>query len=297
MENIRSAFTVDVEDGVSIAMRDAFSKQTEQTDRVVYLTGKILDLLSEKSVNGTFFILGQVAEKFPALVKDIANRGHEVGVHGYNHLQFFRMTPEEAYGELSSAKKLIEDLTGRKVFGHRAPAFSITQETKWGLDVIAEAGFVYDSSIMPAKMRRYGWPGFSKEITTISTKEGDLVEVPMSVGSLLGKEMPVCGGGYLRLFPYWFTKRMMDQIIRSRPAVVYMHPYELDTEPYPEYYFDELKKASLPTQLKMRSMWVNRKTIYHKLNELLKHYSFVPMKQLVADFKTNNDDKEIVTWA
>jgi polysaccharide deacetylase family protein (PEP-CTERM system associated) len=294
MENIKSSFTVDVEDGVSIAMRDVFSKKTEQTDRVVTYTTQVLELLEKHDVIGTFFVLGEVGERFPDLVKEIANSGHEIGVHGYHHLQFFRMTPAKAYQELSSAKKLLEDLTGEEIMGHRAPAFSITPETKWGLDVIAKAGFSYDSSIMPVQGNRYGWPGFSKEITTISTKEGDLTEVPMSVGSLFGKELPVCGGGYLRLFPYWFTNKMMHQIVQTRPVVVYMHPYELDTEPYPEYYFNELKKVSLPTQMKMRSMWVNRKTIYHKLDGLLKQYSFVPMKTLVDDFKTKSEAKEIV---
>jgi len=294
MENIRSAFTVDVEDGISIAMRDAFSKRTEQTDRVVYLTRKILDLLSEKSVNGTFFILGQVAEKFPALVKDIANRGHEVGVHGYNHLQFFRMTPEEAYGELSSARKLIEDLTGTRVFGHRAPAFSITPETKWGLDVIAEAGFVYDSSIMPAKMRRYGWPGFSKDISMVKTSKGnELTEVPLSVLSVFGRDIPVCGGGYLRLFPERFTKLAMRRIMNERPAIVYIHPYELDTEPYPDFYFDELNKTGFLNRYKMKSMWINRKSVYPKLSSLLTDFKFGTMINVIRDQKNLQGELEL----
>lgn len=291
-ENITATFTVDVEDGVSIAMRDVFSKKTEQTDRVVTYTTQVLELLEKHNVIGTFFMLGEVGERFPELAKKIANEGHEIGVHGYHHLQFFRMTPEKAYEELSSAKKLLEDLTGTEVTGHRAPAFSITPETEWGLEVIAKAGFSYDSSIMPVKGKRYGWPGFSKEIATISTKEGEIAEVPMSVGSIYGKELPVCGGGYLRLFPYWFTKKMMEQISRERPAVVYMHPYELDTQRYPDYYFDELNKVGFLKQLKMRSMWVNRKTVYHKLDKLLEQYSFVPMKQLVQEYENTKKREE-----
>jgi len=286
-EIIKSTFTVDVEDGVSIAMRDAFSKKIEQTDRVVRLTKNVLDQLSAKSVFGTFFILGQVAEKFPALVKDIANRGHEVGVHGYNHLQFFRLTREEAYQELSSAKKLIEDLIGNRVYGHRAPAFSITPETKWGLDVIAEAGFTYDSSIMPAKMRRYGWPGFPKEITTIKTSKGHkLTEVPLSVLPVLGMDIPVCGGGYLRLFPESFTKSAMSKITKERPAIVYIHPYELDTEPYPNYYFEELNRTGFLNRNKMKSMWINRKSVYPKISSLLQDFEFDTMINLVRDQKS-----------
>ncbi|PWN07797.1 polysaccharide deacetylase family protein [Rhodohalobacter mucosus] len=277
-------FTLDVEDGVSIAMRDIFGKNTEQTDRVVTYTKQIIELLGKHGVTGTFFVLGEVAKKFPDLLKAIAKADHEIGVHGYHHLQFFRMTPDEAFQELTSAKKLIEDLTGSEVAGHRAPAFSITPETEWGLDVIAKAGFIYDSSIMPVRGRRYGWPGFSKDITTIPTGYGNLIEVPMSVGSVFGKEMPVCGGGYLRLFPYRFTRRMIEQILQKRPAVVYMHPYELDTEPYPDYYFEELRKTDLLTQLRMRSMWINRKTIFSKLDDLLTQSNFVPMIHLVNEY-------------
>src|SRR5690625_2741876 len=148
-KDMKSTFTVDIEDGVSIAMRDAFSVESEQTTRVVGLTQKILGLLDNYNTKGTFFVLGQVAEKFPEIVREIAEEGHELGVHGYNHLQFFRMTQEQAFEELDRAKKLIEDISGCEVFGHRAPAFSITPETEWGLDVIAEVGFTYDSSIMP----------------------------------------------------------------------------------------------------------------------------------------------------
>lgn len=287
MKKKKSAFTVDVEDGVSIAMRDAFSKNTEQTDRVVHLTKKILDLLSENSVNGTFFVLGQVAEKFPGLVKEIAEQGHEVGVHGYNHLQFFRMSPEEAYQELSSARKLIEDLTGSKVYGHRAPAFSITPETKWGIDVIAEAGFEYDSSIMPAKMRRYGWPGFPKTITSIESPSGHkLTEVPLSVLPVLGRDIPVCGGGYLRLFPERLTKLAMRRITKERPAILYIHPYELDTEPYPDYYFDELNRTGFLNRNKMKSMWINRRSVYPKLSSLLTSFSFDTMINVIRDQKS-----------
>lgn len=286
-EIVKSAFTVDVEDGISIAMRDAFNVEKEQTNRVVHLTEKILDLLSDKSVRGTFFILGQVAEKFPDLVKNIAAQGHEVGVHGYNHLQFFRMTPEEAFQELSSAKKLIEDLTGDRVYGHRAPAFSITPETKWGLDVIAETGFEYDSSIMPAKMRRYGWPGFSKTITTVETPKGyKLTEVPMSVVPVFGNEIPVCGGGYLRLFPGRLTKFAMSKITKERPAIVYIHPYELDTEPYPDYYFGQLNRTDFVNRKKMKSMWINRKSVYPKLSTLLTDFEFDTMINLVRNHKS-----------
>jgi len=290
-----SAFTVDVEDGVSLAMRDAFSRNIEQTDRVVKHTTQILELLHKYEIKGTFFVLGMVAERFPKLVKQIADGGHELGIHGYNHLRFFKMTPELAFNELSDAKKRVEDLTGFEVQGHRAPAFSITPETKWGLDVIARAGFKYDSSIMPVKGKRYGWPGFSKDITTITTESGrTLVEVPMSVGEFLGKELPVCGGGYLRLFPFRFTKKMFEQIGSKRPVIVYIHPYELDAVRYPDEYFEAMKKSSWMKQIKMRSMWVNRKNTFFKLEELFKRYPFVPLNQLVDQYREKQQKTEAI---
>ncbi|WP_138429459.1 DUF3473 domain-containing protein [Fodinibius saliphilus] len=271
----KSVFTVDVEDGISIAMRDAFSVNSPQTSRVVSLTNRILELLAEHQVKGTFFVLGQVAEKFPNLVKKIATEGHELGVHGYNHLQFHKMTPEQAFQELSSAKKLIEDISGLEVFGHRAPAFSISPDTQWGLDVIAEVGFTYDSSIMPINGIRYGWAGFRKGIHSIITPSGkELIEIPLSTVNILGKEIPVCGGGYLRLFPYWVTKMALEKIQEERPVALYLHPYELDTEKYPDYYFEQLKKATLLKRYKMKSMWINRKSVYPKLSKLLQRYEF-----------------------
>jgi len=271
----QSAFTVDVEDGISLAMRDVFSVSKPQTTRVVSLTHKILRLLARNEVKGTFFVLGQVAERFPGLVKKIDEEGHELGVHGYNHLQFSNMTPAKAYEELSAAKKLIEDLTGTEVLGHRAPVFSITPETKWGLDIVAECGFRYDSSIMPIKGRRYGWPGFSKDIGIIKTSSGnEIIEVPLSALKILGKQIPVCGGGYLRLFPFQFTKLAFKKIVRERPVIIYIHPYELDTERYPNYYFEQLNDVGFLKKMKMKSMWINRDTVSLKLSKLLSEYPF-----------------------
>ncbi|HET8804199.1 MAG TPA: DUF3473 domain-containing protein [Aequorivita sp.] len=283
-QQFKSAFTVDVEDGISGAMRDVFNTKVEQTDRVVRCTSEILDLCAECDVKGTFFILGEVAEDFPQLIKDIAGAGHELGIHGYHHKQFFRMTKEEAYEELSSAKKLIEDLSGMKVEGHRAPAFSVMPETEWALDVIADTGFTYDSSIMPCKGKRYGWPGFSKDIGYIKTPNGKkLVEVPMTTTSFLGRETPVAGGGYLRLFPLNFTKRAFESTIENRPAIIYMHPYEVDTEKYPAYYFDALNKVGFQKRWNMKSKWWNRKTVYPKLKELLSTYEFDTLETIIKE--------------
>jgi len=278
-----SAFTIDVEDGVSIAMRDAFGVDFPQTDRVVTYTMLLLDLLGKHQVKATFFILGKVAEDFPDLVKRIAHEKHEIGVHGYHHWQFFRMNVDQARDELTNAKKLLEDLTGNEVRGHRAPAFSVMPYTSWALDVIAECGFEYDSSMMPMKGSRYGWPGFPKEIVRVQTeKENQLIEVPISTRKIFGKEVPFSGGGYLRLFPFWFTNQAFKQTIQNQPAILYIHPYELDYTQYPQEYFDQMKKAGIKKNLKARLNWVNRKRLYEKLEKLVPKYPFTSMKEIIS---------------
>jgi len=275
-------FTVDVEDGISLSMRDNFNRPMDQTNRVVTSTNQILDLLDKHQVKGTFFTLGQVGEKFPALIKDVVNRGHEMAVHGYDHWTFDRMTPEKALDEISRAKKLFEDLTGVEVTGHRAPAFSISKKTAWGLEVVAKAGFKYDSSILPANMGAFSWPGFSKDICNIALESGQsIIEIPISTVNLRNKEIPFSGGGYFRVMPQWLIQRLFDKYTDKQTAIHYMHPYEIDTERYPDYYFEELKKAPLTRSLKMRSYWLKRKYIPRKLSMLFSNFDFIRMDEYV----------------
>lgn len=274
-----SSFTVDVEDGVSIAMRDVFGKAVAQTHRVVNTTNLILELLDKHQTKATFFVLGQVAEKFPELVKRISSQGHEIGVHGYNHLQFFLMTPAQAKEELLSAKHLLEDLTGQKVLGHRAPAFSISPATGWAFEVLQECGFSYDSSVMPIKSNRYGWADFPEDICIVSTPAGgELIEVPIKPVSFLGKKIPYSGGSYLRLLPFSLLKAAFKKVNNN---ILYIHPYELDTERYPDFYFKELAKTSLLMQMKMRSMWLNRSKTLKKLKGLLELVPFSTVSALI----------------
>lgn len=277
-----NAFSIDVEDGISIAMRDRFSKQIPQTRRVLENTRQILDLLGRQDTRATFFILGQVAEVFPELVRDIHSAGHEIGVHGYNHLVFHRLTPTTAREELYRAKSLLEDLTGVGIAGHRAPCFSIDHSTAWALDVLLELGFTYDSSIMPCAGVGYGWPGQPTEIGLITTPSGKhILEVPLSVTSILGRQIPALGGSYFRLLPYRITRRLFEKIQAERPAIVYLHPYELDSERYPEYYFNELRKSSLAIQIRMRSFWLRRNSLYSRYARLLSEFHFVPIRELM----------------
>lgn len=166
-----SALTIDVEDAVNQAMRNYFNKYIEPTVRVLDNTRQLLDLLGESGTKATFFILGEVAKTYPELIREISDCGHELGIHGYSHTRYYNLTKEEATEEIVRAKNLVEDISGVKVIGHRAPEFSITQKTLWVMELLIDAGIKYDSSVFPANFGRYGWPGFKKDIDWLTINE------------------------------------------------------------------------------------------------------------------------------
>ena len=286
---IRSAFTIDVECGINISMRDYFKQQMPPTERVVANTNAILRLLNKHQTNATFFVLGEVAKTYPYLLKDIAADGHEIGVHSYAHHQLFKLSPEEAYRDTKLAKETIENIIGSSTYGFRAPAFSLVPKTSWALPMLAELGFTYDSSIMPVSTGRYGWPGFSNSITKIKLPDGkSIVEFPLSVTKVLRNQIPACGGGYLRLFPYWFTAKAFELINKTHPVNVYLHPYEIDTMLYPDYFFDAMKTLSILRKLKLKTYRINKGTVLNKLDMLLKNYSFSTMKSIIDSYNAQN---------
>lgn len=279
-----SALTIDVEDGLNILMRDLFGEEMSPTNRVINNVEVLLDLFSSYEVRGTFFILGEIASAFPSLVKKIASQGHEIGVHGYNHDQIFKLTPERAREDIYRAKALIEDVSGEEVHGFRAPAFSIYKETSWALNIIAELGFRYDSSIVPAAARRYGWPGFKQEIHRMELPGGNnLIEVPLSVSNFMGRSIAACGGGYLRYFPYAMTRKAFLEIQKERPVIVYMHPYELDTGKYPEYFYEAKASLDLKQRIPLSFYRLNKGTVKGKLEKLIREFSFKPIVDIIND--------------
>lgn len=226
-----NALTIDVEDYHSVCARDWRGEVMAPTAKVVRNTRQMLDWLAAGGVRGTFFVLGDVAETYPQLIRDIHAAGHELGVHGFYHRQVFKLTPDEFRVEVSSAKRIIEDLIGQPVYGHRAPAFSIMPSTSWALDVLAREGFRYDSSIFPIAGRRYGWPGFRPDIHEIKLAEGrSIIEAPLSTVRVLGRRWPACGGGYIRHFPAWVSRWAFARVQRDRPAIMYLHPYEIELD-------------------------------------------------------------------
>ena len=229
-----NAFSVDVEDYFQVAaLAPAIPVESWPTReyRVERNTEVILKLLDEKRVRGTFFILGWVAEKSPQLVRRIAEAGHEVACHGYSHQLIYNQTQAVFREETCRAKRFLEDTIGKAVTGYRAASFSITRDSLWALDTLIDAGFEYDSSVFPIRHDRYGIPGASPELGRLAApSQRTIVEFPMSAARFFGVQVPVSGGGYFRILPYWLTRAGLKQINEEagRPFTFYLHPWEVD---------------------------------------------------------------------
>lgn len=234
-ENVatRNIASVDVEDYFHV---EAFAgvieraRWAEYPPRVEANTYRLLDLFDECGVHGTFFILGWVAERFPALVREIAARGHETACHSYWHRLVYSLTPQEFREDTGRAKRLIEDAAGQAVTGYRAPSFSITRQSCWALEILAELGFRYDSSVFPIEHDIYGVPDAPRGPFEIATAAGPIIEYPMSTFRFGGgPNLPVGGGGYLRIFPAWYTRYGVRRAwSEGLPVISYMHPWEVD---------------------------------------------------------------------
>jgi polysaccharide deacetylase family protein (PEP-CTERM system associated) len=223
---IRHAFSVDVEDWY----QGITHSSTIVSDRFVAATDKVLQALADQSTQATFFVLGLAADKAPQVVRRIAQAGHEIQSHGYGHMEVFKGTPQQFREDLRRGKALLEDLAGCEVFGYRAPSFSIDERTPWALDILAETGHRYDSSIFPIKMRRYGIDGYPPQPHVVTTSSGQrIVEAPVACVDMLARRIPCAGGGYVRLLPGWalrYAWRHLEQ--QGRAGILYMHPYEYD---------------------------------------------------------------------
>ena len=230
-----NAMSIDVEDYFHVSVFDGIvprSKWADMESRVCRNTERLLGIFDEFSVRSTFFVLGWVAERFPHLVKEIADRGHEIASHGYAHRLVYDQTPAAFRDDVRRAKSLLEDASGVAVVGYRAPSYSITPRSLWALDILIEEGYGYDASIFPIRHDRYGIPVSPREPFRIDRKSGTIVEVPGSTVRVGPMNMPVAGGGYFRIFPYAWTRWGINRLnsIDRRSAVFYLHPWEIDPE-------------------------------------------------------------------
>jgi polysaccharide deacetylase family protein (PEP-CTERM system associated) len=265
---IQNALTVDVEDYFHVS---AFSKNINRNDwdryplRVEKNTHRLLDLFDEAQVKATFFVLGWVAERNNSLITEIANRGHEIASHGYSHQLVYNQSQDVFREETIRSKSLLEDIVQVQVRGYRAASYSITRDSLWALDILAEAGFEYDSSIFPIRHDRYGIPEANDQPHILKTPKGHaLVEFPLSTAKIFNYKIPVAGGGYFRLYPYLLTRAGLRRINAIRqPFIFYLHPWEID-----------------PDQPKVEAGWFSRFRHYNNLEKCEER-----LQRLMKDFQ------------
>ena len=279
MQGIVNAFTVDVEDYFQVsALAPAIARDSwsDREYRVEANTERVLAALADHGVHGTFFVLGWIAEKSPALVRRIAAAGHEIASHGYSHELIYSQSPSEFRTETAVSKNRLEDIVGARVTGYRAASFSITERSLWALDVLIDLGFEYDSSVFPIRHDRYGIPDASRDPGPLTAPSGrTIVEFPMAAADYFGVQLPVSGGGYFRIFPYWLTRAGLKRInaTRGQPFVFYMHPWEVDPDQ---------PRIDVAFTSRFRH-YTNLDKCEARLRRLLKDFRFAPMRTVLLE--------------
>ena len=278
--DIYNAMSVDVEDYFQV---ENFSHRVPRHEwgqypsRVSDNTRRLLDLFDEHHTKATFFVLGWVAERFSELVRDIHRRGHEVGCHSYYHRLVYTLTPDEFREDTHRCKSLLEDLTGEPVHGYRAPTYSITSRNFWALDVLVDLGFTYDSSVFPVHHDRYGVPEFPRwPVADFITPGGQKIhEFPLTTFRLGHLNFPAAGGGYLRILPEQWTHHGVRAANRDgRPAIVYLHPWEIDD--------GQPRMTGLGILRRMRC-YHNLKRTYGRVDRLLGRYHWAPVRDVLHE--------------
>jgi polysaccharide deacetylase family protein (PEP-CTERM system associated) len=272
------AFTVDVEDYFQVsAFEQCVSREQWDTypSRVEANTQRILELLSKHKVRATFFILGWIAERYPQLVHEISRAGHEVGSHGYWHRLIYTQTPTEFRADLRRSIAILENIIGQPITAYRAPSFSITEKSRWALDILIEEGILVDSSVVPIYHDLYGIPGAQAGLHRLGTSAGSLWEFPPAVYPLFGKFMlPVGGGGYFRIYPFRFTRWCLRRLEKQQQALMfYMHPWEID-EHQPRL------RASFKSRFRH---YTNLHRTLGKLDRLLAAFRFGSIRDVLAE--------------
>lgn len=268
---MRHAFSVDVEDwydGIPVS-KETKAGAERRLDRGMDV---LLGLLDEHRTRATFFLLGPIARDRPELVRRIAAGGHEVGCHGWSHDLLYEMGPERFRDETRRAADTISGITGEAVRAYRAAYFSVTESSLWALEILAELGFRYDSSIFPVRNWRYGIADFDPRPQRLDTPAGPICELPVSVRKVLGRNIAASGGAYFRIYPYALTRANLRASERSGlPVNFYLHPWELDPD-HPRVPFHWKAKAT---------HYVNLRTTEPKLRMLLRDFEFGPLGEVL----------------
>ena len=267
--------TVDVEDYFQVSAFDHRIKRANWDSmpcRVEANTERLLTIFSEANVQGTFFVLGWIARKYPQLIRRIAEAGHELASHGYWHRLVYQLSREQFRQDIIDSKNAISDASGIMVNAYRAPSFSITKKSLWALETLAEEGFKVDSSIFPIRHDRYGVPDARPEIHTRVTPAGEITEIPPSFWQTRVAKVPI-GGGYFRLFPERLTSKAITAVRdHGRPAMFYLHPWEVDSE--------QPRIDGIGMKSRFRH-YVGLQQTERKLRCLLSKHNFAPINQVL----------------
>jgi polysaccharide deacetylase family protein (PEP-CTERM system associated) len=275
--SVRNALSVDIEDWFQVG---AFETVIARADwdvlprRVEQNSGRVLDLFAEAGVKATFFTLGWVAARHPPLIRRIAEAGHEVASHGWDHRRVFTMDARAFREDLDRARAAIEDAAGQAVTGYRAPSFSIDARTPWAHPVLAEAGYAYSSSVAPIRHDHYGWRN-SPRFAWWPVPGAALIELPVTTVDIGGLRFAAGGGGFFRLLPYALSRWAIGRVNRTdkRPAIFYFHPWDIDPE--------QPRVADAPLKSKLRH-YTNLETMRSKLVRLLGDFRWTRTDEVVA---------------
>jgi polysaccharide deacetylase family protein (PEP-CTERM system associated) len=286
-EAMRHALTVDIEDWFQVgAFEKVIAKQDwdSLTPRVERNTDAVLALFGESGVKATFFTLGWVAARYPALIRRIVEQGHEVASHGWDHDRVFTLDAARFRADIARARAALEDAAGVAVTGYRAPSFSIDARTPWAYDVLAEEGYAYSSSVAPLKHDHYGWPEASRYAFR-PLADSPLIEVPVTVAEF-GTRRMATGGGFFRLFPAALTDYAVRQVSRERqPAIFYFHPWEIDP--------DQPRVANAPAKSKLRH-YSRLGAMAGKLRGLIGRHDWGRMDAVVSALDLPSHEREPV---
>jgi polysaccharide deacetylase family protein (PEP-CTERM system associated) len=273
--SIRNALTIDVEDYFHVS---AFTSHVARADwdrlpcRVERNVDAILAMLAEHGTRGTYFMLGWVAERYPALVRRIVEQGHELASHGYAHQRATDQNRDEFREDVTRAKRLLEDISGVAVQGYRAPSFSIGEANLWALECLSEAGYRYSSSIYPVRHDHYGMPDAPRFAFRPEAGRG-LLELPVTTVRYFSQNLPAGGGGYFRLLPYWLSRAWLRRVneVDGKPCIFYFHPWEIDPEQ------PRVRKASPLAKFRH---YLNLERTETRLRRLLADFAWGPITQV-----------------
>ncbi|MHB8848238.1 MAG: XrtA system polysaccharide deacetylase [Burkholderiales bacterium] len=273
-----NAMTIDVEDYFQVS---AFSGHIARKDwdslpcRIERNMDTILALLQNHGVRATFFTLGWIAQRYPELIRRITENGHELASHGYHHHRASDQSRPEFYEDVYSSKALLEDISGQRVRGYRAPSFSIGANNLWAFDTLLEAGYQYSSSIYPIRHDHYGMPDAPRFRFHPRGEQG-ILEIPVTTATLLGRNLPAAGGGYFRLIPYamshWLIQRINKQDNES--CIFYFHPWEIDPR--------QPRQAGVGLKTRFRH-YVNLSRMENKIQSLLSDFAWDRMDHLFLE--------------